>query len=110
MGIRLKEIMHTFGLNQAGMAGVIGVTAAQMSRWILGQNEMPQPTAMAFQAALGIRWQWLLNGEGEMLLAKRETVTDNEKILLDLMANLSDADQQYLIGAARALTDAKGKK
>lgn len=23
---------------------------------------------MAFQAALGVRWQWLLNGEGEMLL------------------------------------------
>jgi len=45
---------------------------------------MPQSTAMAFQAALGVRWQWLLNGEGEMLLDDMGKLSPQEVRLVEL--------------------------
>ena len=60
---RLRQVMQVFGLTQAQMAAGIGVTAAQMSRWVLGQNSLPETTALAFQAIYGVRREWLLRGE-----------------------------------------------
>lgn len=45
---------------------------------------MPQSTAMAFQAALGVRWEWLLNGEGEMLLDDMGKLSPDEVRLVTL--------------------------
>lgn len=45
---------------------------------------MPQTTAMAFQAALGVRWQWLLHGEGEMLLDDMGKLSPQEVRLVEL--------------------------
>lgn len=67
---RLRKIMEHFALPQRGLAALIGVNPSQVSFWLNDKSSMPQSTAMAFQAALGIRWQWLLHGEGEMLMAK----------------------------------------
>jgi hypothetical protein len=45
---------------------------------------MPQATAMAFTAALGVRWQWLLNGEGAMLLDDTGKLTADELRLIQI--------------------------
>jgi hypothetical protein len=47
-----------------------------------GKNAMAQQSAMAFQTALGIRWQWLLTGHGEMLLPDLGKLSEEEVRLL----------------------------
>ena len=93
--------MLEFGLTQRELAERIGVTQSQVSSWISGRSEMPQSTAMAIGLALGIRWQWLLTSEGEML---RGEVTahfpDDLKELAEIWPRLSHDDRQYILGVA----------
>lgn len=100
-------MMAHFNLNQAGVAEIVGMRHTIVSRWLSGETQMPQSTAMAFQAALGVRWQWLLNGEGEMLLSKAEHLPDGLKELADLWPKLSEGDRQYILGAAEGRVAAK---
>lgn len=79
---RTKVMRTHFQLTMQKLASVIGVSQAQISQWETGKNTMPQATAMAFQAALGVRWQWLLHGEGQMLLDDMGTLSENEVRLL----------------------------
>jgi hypothetical protein len=48
-------------------------------------------------------------GKGNAAQGKT-VLSDNEAIMLDLLGQLPDAEQKYLIGAARALIDARGNK
>ena len=109
VGKRIMKIMEAFGLGQAALAEKIGATQASLSMYAGGHRNMPQSTAMAFQAALGVRWQWLLNGEGEMLLSKADHLPDDLKELADLWPRLSEGDRQYVLGLAEGRV-AKGKK
>lgn len=102
--------MSHFGLNQAQTAALFGMRQTIVSRWLTGVAEMPQSTAMAFQAALGVRWQWLLNGEGSMLLD--EVVAHlpvDLKELADIWPRLSVEDRQYVLGVAEGRAAKKGK-
>lgn len=102
--------MGTFGLTQVQMGNLIGIRHAAVSHWLTGRSEMPQSTAMAYQSALGIRWQWLLHGEGAMLLeAVTQHFPDDLKELAELWPRLSVEDRQYVLGVAEGRA-AKGKK
>lgn len=68
---------------------------------------MPQTTAMAIELALGVRWQWLLTGEGE-IMSDRPALPDDLKELAELWPRLSDADRQYVLGLAEGRA-ARGK-
>lgn len=68
---------------------------------------MPQSTAMAFQAAYGVRWQWLLNGEGEMLLTARPNLSDQEKELLDAFNRMGTQSKEHLVIYAQGMADAE---
>ena len=72
---------------------------------------MPQSTAMAFQAALGVRWQWLLTGEGAMLLKDRPKLSDQEAELLDAFNKLPQNRKEFIVGFTQAavLEEAKSK-
>lgn len=104
---RLRKIIEHFGLSQRGLAGAIGVNPSQVSFWLSGESSMPQSTAMAFEAAFGVRWQWLLNGEGEMLLAKSGHLTDDQKTMVDLMSALTPDQRMRLIGMAEGMIAAR---
>lgn len=106
---RVRILLSHFGLTQKKMADMVGMSQSNVHAWLNG-GAMPQATAMAFQAALGVRWQWLLNGEGEMLLTKADHLPDDLKELADLWPKLSEGDRQYILGAAEGRVAAKGKK
>ena len=73
---------------------------------------MPQSTAMAFQAALGVRWEWLLNGDGEMLLDDMGKLSPEEVRLVklfrqsDIQARRDIIDQaEFQLGRAMRRAD-----
>lgn len=99
-GDRLKYAFGQIGISQGEGAKAACVSAGQISKWILGQNELTEMAALAFQAALGISKRWLLTGEGDPLLMRFEHIPDDLKELADLWPRLSNDDRQYLIGAA----------
>lgn len=107
---RILKILSTFNMTQGQLAACVGLRQTAVSRYITGETEIPQSTAMAFQAALGVRWQWTLKGEGEMRLSKAEYLPDDLKELADLWPRLSEGDRQYVLGLAEGRVAAKGKK
>lgn len=100
---RVREVIAHFSLTQSKLAEIIGVSHPQISHWLSGKNSMPQSTAMAFQAALGVRWQWLLEGTGEMLLKERPRLSDQERDLLDAFNQLPKDRQDFLVGYAEGM-------
>lgn len=82
---------------------------SQVSSWMSGRSKMPQATAMAFQAALGVRWEWLLHGKGKMLLETPEHLPDGVGHIIKLWPHLSESDRQYVLGVVEGL-HAKNKK
>lgn len=76
---RIKIILRHFNLTQAELAAKIGGRQSTVGNWLSGAAEMPQSTAMAIQFAIGVRWQWLLNGEGEMLAEETGSLSDEER-------------------------------
>ena len=108
---RIREVLSHFAVTQSKLAEIIGVSHPQVSHWLSGKNTMPQSTAMAIQAALGVRWQWLLNGDGEMTLSERPHLTDQERDLLDAFHRLPDKRREFIVGftQAAALEEARSK-
>lgn len=74
-------MLGRFGITQTQFAAAVGMKHTAVINWLNGAP-MPRATAMAFQAALGVRWQWLLHGEGQMLLDDMGTLSENEVRLL----------------------------
>ncbi|GAB4422233.1 MAG: hypothetical protein OHK0011_00870 [Turneriella sp.] len=102
--------MEAFNLNQVQLGETIGIKHAAISHWISGRTEMPRSTAMAFQAALGIRWQWLLNGEGDMLLSEVVAhMPEDLKELAGLWPQLTERQRQYVLGVVQGILAAGGK-
>lgn len=102
--------MSHFGLNQTKIGDLLGYKHTIVSLWLSGKKEMPQSTAMAIGAALGIRWQWLLNGEGSMLLDQVNAhLPADLKELADLWPQLSEADRQYVLGVAEGRAAKKAR-
>lgn len=106
---RLLYLLAELGLTHAAFTAAIGVNHSQISSWMTGRSKMPQSTAMAFQAVYGVRWQWLLNGDGEPWLAQWEFLPDDLKELAALWPALSNEDRQYVLGVAEGRA-AKGTK
>lgn len=98
---RLRSIMSSFDLNQARLAELLGMKQAAVSRWLSGDADMPQSTAMAIQAALGVRWQWLLNGTGSIYL---EQVTKSLPFeihrIADIFSQISSSDRAKILAYA----------
>lgn len=79
---RLMILIDHFQLSHGGLASLIGVNRSQVSHWLSGRSAMPQATAMAIQAATGVRWQWLLCLDDQMLLDDMGVLSAEEVPLL----------------------------
>lgn len=87
---------------------------SQVSSWVNGRYAMPRATAMAFQAALGVRWQWLLHGEGQMFLDDMGKLSADEVRLIkvyrlsDIAARKEILDQaEFQLGRSKRRGDTK---
>lgn len=110
VGKRIMVLLAHFGLKQAELAEKIGATRTSLALYAGGQRNMPQSTAMAFQAALGIRWQWLLNGEGDMLLSEVVAhMPEDLKELAGLWPRLTERQRQYVLGVVQGILAAGDK-
>lgn len=75
-------MMEELRLTQSGLANSIGLNQNAVSNWLNGKSTMPENTARAIEQAHRVRWQWLLNGEGAMLLDDMGNLSENEVRLL----------------------------
>jgi transcriptional regulator with XRE-family HTH domain len=102
---RLKEVIKVLSVSQAEIGRKIGVSPAQITQWIKGQNAIPMPTALAFQASLGISAEWLIHGKGEMLLPETKNLTPQERDLINAFKTLPHDQREKLIGYVEAKAD-----
>lgn len=97
---RLLLLLEKFDLTHTEFAGLVGMNNSQVSSWMTGRSALPQSTAMAFQAALGVRWQWLLLGEEPMMLEITGTRCEYEVRLLSLFRMMDITAQKDLLDQA----------
>ncbi len=62
---RLKWALKAQGLSESAALPMVGTSSANWSRWLAGQVVPKTEKARAIGAALAVRWEWLLTGEGE---------------------------------------------
>lgn len=80
---KMREFLKLFGLTQAQAGKAVGVSTAQISRWMLGQNSIPQTGKLAFQAIFRIRVEWW-DSDGPMLLDDVGNLSEDEVRLIQI--------------------------
>jgi len=81
---RVLKILAVFRMTQSQLAAVIGIRQTAVSKYVNGDADMPQSTAMAFQAALGVRQPLLDAAEETAQVAKNNAskhMAEAERIL-----------------------------
>lgn len=61
---RLREAMELRGLNQSGLADLLGVRIATVSNWFTRDRVPMGDVVIRMPDALGVNGHWLLTGEG----------------------------------------------
>ena len=82
---RLQEVRRTFGISQRELAKRVGVTSQLISMMETGRTQLSHLTAKAIEAEFGVNHEWLMNGEGEMLL-RRNVPSKTPVVSNELMA------------------------
>ena len=79
---RLQEVRRTFGISQRDLAKRVGVTSQLISMMETGRTQLSHLTAKAIEAEFGVNHEWLLTGEGEMMVRRaspsKSPVVSNE--------------------------------
>lgn len=96
-GERLKYAFGQIGISQGDAAKSVFVTPGQISKWVLNQNAITPNAALAFEARLGIRSDWVLKGDGAMLLDDMGQLTEEERYLLTLYRKADSEARQEII-------------
>lgn len=111
---RIRAVLKHFDLKQTGLSSLVGMKHTVVIKWLSGETAMPQSTAMAFQAALGVRWEWLLHGQGRMMLDDMGKLSTDEVRLLqvfrhsDMTARKEILDQaEFQLGRSKRRGDTK---
>lgn len=66
----LKQWMDARGLTQGALAGMLGKSEAQMSRWLSGHRAVPIPIAIRLSDLTGIPVERLANSAGVSRILK----------------------------------------
>jgi len=64
---RIKKLRKYLGLSQKDFGGKIGVGTSHVSQWERNLS-MPSSKALIGMAHLGVNINWLLTGDGEMMM------------------------------------------
>lgn len=82
-------IDHYSGGNQAEFARRLGISAQSLSNWIARESWNPE---LLFNCCEGVSGDWLLSGEGEMLIASRRINTQGVNI--DFIKEVEDLREE----------------
>ena len=67
---RLQELRQAFGISQRQLAKRIGVTSQLVSMMETGKSQISHLTAKAIESEFGVNHEWLITGEGEMMIKR----------------------------------------
>ena len=93
---RLLDVRKTFGLSQRQMAKRIGVTSQLISMMETGKAQLSHLTAKSMEAEFGIDHDWLMTGDGEMMvkrpnLSKAPVLSNEFMAILCFYPNIANA-------------------
>jgi transcriptional regulator with XRE-family HTH domain len=108
-GERLKYALDACGLSQADAAALVSVSAGQISKWVKNQNALTPMAALAFEYRTGFRSEWLLTGDGEMMV-DTPPMPEDLKELAALWPRLTERERQYVLGVAQGMLAAKERE
>lgn len=77
---RIKEIREKFFKTQANMAAILGVSRQAVNEYERGNNIIPTKALILLSSKYNININWLLTGQGNMLLSDDDKVNNNELI------------------------------
>ena len=67
---RLQELRQAFGISQRQLAKRVGVTSQLISMMETGKTQISHLTAKAIESEYGVNHEWLMTGQGEMMVKK----------------------------------------
>lgn len=86
IGLRIKQLRESKGMDQMDLAVEIGIEPASLSQIETGSTKMPRPTTlMKLAEVLETNQRWLLTGEGnqlnrDMIVSDTEAVYQFERL------------------------------
>jgi transcriptional regulator with XRE-family HTH domain len=98
---RVREALEHLSISQTELANRVGLTRSAVNRIILNKNGVSSSTLRRIGDALEIRLEWLLYGEGEMLvrgnthLPSREDVERENTALKEKLKLYDDMLETY---------------
>ena len=104
---RLKAWREEKKLNQAQAANLLGVPVATFIKWEVGTRAPGAAAMEAFVTAGGINANWLLTGEGPMLLGDLQAAGWSGALDRERMAMAVEALEEVLLEAGRTMAPAK---
>lgn len=96
---RLVELRSMFNITQRQLAKRVGVTSQLISMMETGKTQLSHLTAKAMEAEFGVNHEWLLTGEGEMMVRKQNASK------APIVSNELTAILCYYPNIAKALND-----
>lgn len=63
---RIKDLRASLKISTRAMAEALGVAPSVVTNWESGVSAVRKPNALALQTLYGVRWEWIMTGEGDM--------------------------------------------
>lgn len=104
---RLKEAMRTSNIKQADLARLTGISKGGISNYVTGRYEPKSDIISKLAAALNVSEMWLWGYDVPMerkskISPSEPTLTEGEKLLLDLFNRVPEDQQQLVLQMIRA--------
>lgn len=105
--MRLQEIMKEKNIKQAELARMTGISRGAVSNYVLGRYEPKSDIVNKFAKALNVSEMWLWGYDvpmqrQEQTPPEEPTLTEGEKMLLDLFRQIPDDAQKMYLEVLRA--------
>ncbi|WP_374537207.1 helix-turn-helix domain-containing protein [Chitinimonas taiwanensis] len=106
IGTRIRQARKEAGLSQTSLADLVGVRQSAVSEWEAGRSDPTTDSLSATAIALGVAFEWLATGRGEMrvggLTAREpglgyEVLPPDQQQLLTLYRKLNAARRGALL-------------
>ncbi|NLW46995.1 MAG: helix-turn-helix transcriptional regulator [Firmicutes bacterium] len=101
IGARIKQIRLYYGVTQEDICQALGITQGHYSKLESGPNEPTETFLLAMKARFGVDPNWVLTGEGEMLISSEKYIAEGIELL---------GDQKFSEGLIKVLEDPRFAK
>lgn len=110
---KLTILRKEKGMNMTEFANLLGTSKQVIARYERGENTPKITTVAHYAEVLGVSLQYLINEDcndrtGNKTTAPEEaTLSEGEKLLLDLFRQVPEDQQQLVLGMIRAALNTK---